>query len=640
MLIRLHESTCPGDLVIKKLLCSPDRSGGKDVSRLGAFRVSEKLAFRVIIPRRLGISRAVLRIQKDGSFSREDILLEFCESHLGLDTYGTEILLRVLCGCEEDGLFFYELLFIRGEELLYTDTQNNVDFRLSPCSKGRFRLLVYRDDFRTPGWLGSKIIYHIFVDRFRRGKGSISLRAGVVIDEDWERGVPQYGERPGDDLENNVFFGGNLWGVIEKLDYIASLGAGAIYLCPIFEAYSNHKYDTGDYEKVDGLFGGDEALDKLIEEAGARGIKIILDGVFNHTGDDSRYFNKYGRYPGTGAYQSKSSPYYGWYYFNNYPDDYRCWWDTRRLPKLNHENDICRSYFAGQEGIGAKYVRRGVGGWRLDVPDELSDGFLEDFRRSVKSVSEDAVIIGEVWENAADKISYGRRRKYLRGLQLDSVMNYPIRNAIIDFTLYSDGKMLYNILTDIYSSYPPCVCNILMNLLGTHDTERILTVLGDAGTDSMKNEKLATFRLDSEKYELAVRRLMLASTLQYTVYGTPSLFYGDEAGLEGGRDPFCRMPYPWGRENTELLTHYRRLGEIRTRGRVFDGGDFEVLGYGEGFIAYERTRGGDRVVVAANSSDSELSFRLFGRQVDLLTGREHCGRVTLEPISAVILKEI
>ena len=189
---------------------------------------------------------------------------------------------------------------------------------------------------------------------------------------------------------------------------------------------------------------------------------------------------------------------------------------------------MCRSYFAGPDGIGAKYVRRGIGGWRLDVPDELSDRFLEDFRRSVKSVSEDAVIIGEVWENAADKISYGQRRRYLRGVQLDSVMNYPLRNAIIDFILYSDGKMLYNVLTEIYSTYPPCVCNILMNLLGTHDTERILTVLGDAGTDSMKNDRLATFRLDDDKYALAVRRLKLASVLQYTIYGTPSLFYGDE----------------------------------------------------------------------------------------------------------------
>ncbi|MGI6167273.1 MAG: alpha-amylase family glycosyl hydrolase, partial [Eubacteriales bacterium] len=263
MLIRLHELTCPGNPVIEKLLCSPDCPGGKDVSRLGAFRVSERLAFRVRIPRRLGISRVILRIQKDGSFSREDILLEFCGSNLGLDTYGTEISLRLLCEGEVDGLFFYELLFYRGEEILYTDTPNNVDFRLSPCSKNRFRLLVYRDDFKTPAWLGSKIIYHIFVDRFRRGKGNVSLREGVVIDEDWEHGVPQYGERPGDDVENNVFFGGNLWGVIEKLDYIASLGAGAIYLSPIFEAYSNHKYDTGDYERVDGLFGGDKALDKL-----------------------------------------------------------------------------------------------------------------------------------------------------------------------------------------------------------------------------------------------------------------------------------------------------------------------------------------------------------------------------------------
>lgn len=640
MLIKIDQQICPGTPVVEKTLYLPDCPEGVDVSYLGAYRVSGRLVFSVRIPRRLGIVRALIRIQKDGSFKRKDIELEFCGSFFGLDTYSAPISLRRLCGGEEDGLFFYEFLFFREKEILWSDTPNNVALRLVSCSKNRFRLICYRDDFKTPEWLGSKIIYHIYVDRFRRGAGRVSLRPGTVIDEDWESGVPQYGERPGDEVENNVFFGGNLWGIIEKLDYIASLGAGAIYLSPIFEAYSNHKYDTGDYETVDGLFGGDEALDRLIEEAKGRGIKIILDGVFNHTGDDSKYFNKYGRYPGPGAYQSKNSPYYDWYFFKDYPDSYLCWWDIVRLPKLNHENDECRAYFAGPGGIGAKYVRRGVGGWRLDVVDELSDRFLEEFRQSVRNASQEAVIIGEVWERASDKVSYGRRRKYLRGAQLDSVMNYPLRNAIIDFVLYRDGKMLYNILTDIYSSYPRCVCNILMNLLGTHDTERILTVLGDSGTDSMKNEKLATFRLDRQKYTLAVRRLKLASTLQYTVYGTPSLFYGDEVGIEGGRDPFCRMPYPWGREDAELLAHYRRLGEVRAGEQVFHGGDFEILGYGEGFIAYERRRGGERVVVAANSGDAGLSFRLPGRQVDLLAGREFCGRVALGPISAVILKDI
>ena len=215
-----------------------------------------------------------------------------------------------------------------------------------------------------------------------------------------------------------------------------------------------------------------------------------------------------------------------------------------------------------------------------------------------------------------------------------------MRNAIIDFILRGDGRLLYDTLTAIYASYPPQVSHSLMNLLGTHDTERILTVLADARTDMMSNAELAVFRLSPQQRETAKRRLMLASTIQYTIYGTPSLYYGDEAGMEGGRDPFCRMPFPWGREDAELTAHYRRLGQIR-REPVYSWGDFRVLEHGDGVIAFERTRAGERIVTAANCSDTPHLFEGMTQSYkDLLTEDEYSGNVTLEPMRAAVLKEI
>lgn len=623
---------------IKKIVTGEKYPGGRDASREGAFCVTDKLELTACVPRRLGASGVVLRIAPDGG-SDGDIPLELCRTDGGVDCYSVTLQPCELCGDERTGLFYYELLFLRGSRTLFTDTSNNVDFRLSESSGNRFLLLVYSDDFTTPTWFGRNILYHIFADRFSKGSGEFSIRDGSVINEDWENGIPQYAEKAGGEVANNVFFGGNLWGVAEKLDYLVSLGVGTIYLSPVFDAASNHRYDTGDYTSIDQLLGGEEAFDYLLARAGEKGIRVILDGVFNHTGDDSRYFNRYGTYPDTGAYQSMSSEYFRWYSFKDYPDSYECWWNVKIMPRLRLENDECRRYFTARDGIGASYVRRGISGWRLDVADELCDSFLDEFRQSVKEASGgEAIIIGEVWENAADKIAYGKRRRYLRGHQLDSVMNYPVRNGIVEFILHGDGDLLYDILTEIYASYPRCVCDSLMNLLGTHDTERILTVLADAGTDMMSNDELAVFRLSEDARDTAVKRLMLASVIQYTVYGTPSLYYGDEAGVEGGRDPFCRMPYPWGHENTKLLEHYRLLGRIRGEEQVYCGGDFAVLEHGDGYFSFERSSGGNRIITAVNSSNANQVFHMSGIHKNLLNGELIDGNVILKPLEAAVLK--
>ena len=611
---------------------------GIDASHRGAFSVSDTIEFIITVPRCLGAAGVVLRIAADG----EDYFDVPCEEFAGNseeNVYTLKLVLSDLCKNKDGGLYYYEFLFLRGWHTLFTDSVNNVDFDLRESNANRFRLLIHSSDFKTPDWFKQKIMYHIFVDRYAKGRRDVCVRDDVEINSDWDNGIPQFAEYPGAFVKNNMFFGGTLDGICDKLDEIAALGVGTIYLSPIFEAYSNHKYDTGNYEKVDDMFGGDAAFERLVAETAKYGIKVILDGVFNHTGDDSKYFNRYGRYDEIGAYQSCASEYYDWFTFKEHPNSYDCWWNIEILPRLNSDNVRCREYLAGTEGIGASYVKKSTGGWRLDVADELSDRFLEEFRDSVKSISEDAIIIGEVWENAADKIAYGKRRHYFNGKQLDSVMNYPLRNGILDFVMHEDATSLYNVLTELYSSYPKCVCDCLMNLLGTHDTERILTVLADAGTDMMTNQELSTFKLSEEQYSIARRRLMLASVVQYTVYGVPSLFYGDEVGIQGGHDPFCRMPYPWGREDKKLLEHYRKLGTIRANENAFNGGDFEVINVDDGFIAYERLKDGECIMIVANSSSLPHQICIDGEWTDLMSGVTYCNNVEVAAVSALILKK-
>ena len=586
-----------------------------DLTPFGAFPKGEVLRLVVSCPRALGAATVVLRINRDGE-APHDLPFEFTAEEMPSMTDDYELILdtAALCGDWDSGLFYYQLLFVRQADTLFSDSINNLDFTLTLHGGNAFHLLIHEADYAAPPWFGEGVMYHVFVDRFCKGEGETHRREGTrapEINPDWENGIPQYPIYPGAHLTNHIHFGGNLWGVAEKLDYLESLGVKVLYLSPIFEAYSNHKYDTGDYMTVDGGFGGEPALDHLIEKANERGMKIILDGVFNHTGDDSRYFNRYGLYPTCGAVQAKDSPYAGWYHFRRFPNDYESWWGIPILPKLNHGTEECRRFFTGPDGVCAHYVRKGIGGWRLDVADELCDEFLDELRVSVKEASADreegeAVIIGEVWENAVDKIAYGNRRRYLRGKQLDSVMNYPVRNGILAFIRDGNAETLYHTLTELYSSYPRSVSDALMNLIGTHDTERILTVLGSVPEDYEHcNDELAVARLAPESRRRAARLLKLASALQFTVFGIPSVYYGDEVGMEGYHDPFCRFPFPWhdldDPTRVELLTHYRALGELR-RSPAFHGGDFRILSHGPDHIAYERsaTDGSDRVLVAVH----------------------------------------
>ena len=613
---------------------------GQDKTAFGAFPHGTVVTLRAEVPRTLGAAAVVLRLAPDGG-AYTDTPFAFVSTDFLTDIYETRLDTAALCDAS-GGLFWYELLFVRGADTRFSDSVDNLHFTLSPQNAARFRLLVYASDFHTPAWLAAGTMYHIFVDRFKRDRNAPPLKPGARLNPDWAHGIPEFAAKNGDPLENRTFFGGTLDGITEELDRLRSLGVTILYLSPIFDARSNHRYDTGDYETVDSALGGDAAFDRLLAAAHERGMRVILDGVFNHTGDDSRYFNRPGSYPEVGAYQSEQSPYAHWYRFRHFPDDYECWWGIPILPRLMQDNPDCRRYFTEPGGILSRWLARGADGWRLDVADELPDAFLDELRTVAKGTTDgQAAIIGEVWENAADKIAYGKRRRYLLGGQLDSVMNYPFRNAVLDLLRRHDAAAFVRTLTEIYASYPREVSDSLMNLLGTHDTARILTVLGDPTEgDGRSNAELSTVRLSPDARRRALKLLRIASTLQFTVYGFPSVYYGDEAGLEGYHDPFCRRPYPWGAEDPELLAHYRLLGRVRAAHPALHGGDFRFLFTTDTAFLYERVCKADRILVAVNVAPAPALIPLPGTTyLDLLTSTPARSELLLPPLSCALLVE-
>ncbi len=619
---------------IKKYIKINKSAKGKDASRRGAFAGNEKLEIGLEITRRLGVTKVYLCLDNDneGTYTETELCVE--ETSLSTDYYSVKLDFGKLCP-DGDGLFFWKIKLCVGSRCFYSHSINNVDYCFSDLDSTKpFRLLVYSKDFSTPDWAKQGVMYQIFVDRFCKGSVKVPVRKDCKINHDWYEGIPEFAAKNGDPLENNMFFGGTLWGVIEKLDYLKELGVNILYFCPIFKAFSNHKYDTGDYETVDEMFGGDKAFSELVKQAKKRDMKIILDGVFNHTGDDSKYFNRYGKYRNVGAYQSEKSKYFDWYKFEEFPNKYEAWWGIEILPRLMGDNPNVQNYFLSEKGIVRKWIKEGISGWRLDVADELSETFLEGLNKAAKTEKGDALVIGEVWENAADKVSYGKRRKYFRGRQLDSVMNYPVKYAIIDFIKDRNAEKFYNSVTDIYSSYPQFCSDVLMNLVGSHDTERILTILGGDSPEGKTNDELSTKKMTPEQRSEGVKRLKVASVLQFTLPGMPMIYYGDEAGMEGYHDPFCRRPYPWGRENKELLGHYTKLCHIKREEESLRSSPLEFVCHKDGLCVYKR----GKLLVLVNVSNEEKTYDIKGKYTELLCGKAEKDEISLSPMSAKILK--
>ena len=495
-------------------------------------------------------------------------------------------------------------------------------------------------NFHTPEWAKGAIIYQVFPDRFAKSR-ECDLTGKLepyTVHSDWNEEV---GWQPNEEgvILNNDFFGGNFKGITEKLPYIASLGTTILYLNPIGKAFSNHRYDTGDYKIPDPMLGTTEDFKLLCEEAHKLGMKVILDGVYSHTGSNSLYFNRDKAFPGIGAFQSKDSPYYSWYTFYNWPLNYHSWWDFNTLPTINKMDPaFIRYIISGEDSVLAHWLSLGADGFRLDVADELPDEFLKLLYDRVKELNPDALVLGEVWEDASNKKAYDRRRTYFTNAELDSVMNYPFRTAILAFMRgWDTGRGLKETVMSIVENYPPEVVAANMNLLGTHDTPRILTALVD-DFDGSREEK-AKRHLSRHNLEVARERLLMASFLQYTLPGSPSLYYGDEALMEGYKDPFNRRTYPWGREDREMVDHFRRLGRLRRNWEPLRLGDIRFLEAEDKHLAFSRTYNGKTVTVYVNRSGDSWDVRA-GKMVygyNLQTVAEDC--LTLAPRGFCLVEE-
>ncbi|MBO5207120.1 MAG: glycoside hydrolase family 13 protein [Clostridia bacterium] len=603
----------------------------KKKNKRTAFPLDGSGALEIKLPRSAGVCEMSLEIYCESLserrflasslYRREEGAFEIYRFSLPISTLGAGLYF-VRLRAKAFGEDFYSH---REGEGLYFDRNRE----LSSC----LQLTVYDYKSERAEEILGGVIYHVFCDRFARG-GKTELPEGRrLISGEWSE-IAEYPEYRGAPLKNNTFYGGTLYGVADRLDYIASLGATAIYLSPIFTSASNHRYDTADYMSVDPLLGGDEALSHLIKEAEKRNIKIILDGVFNHTGADSIYFNRYSHYDTLGAYQSKESRYYPWYDFQSHPNKYTSWWGIEILPRINPDKPECGDYFVGEGGVIAKYSQMGVYGFRLDVADELSDAFIEKIKARLNLCGEN-VLYGEVWEDASNKISYNKRKKYYLGTELDGVMNYPLREGLIDYVLHRSTDKLRYALTDVTDNAPDRVMHTQMNLLGTHDTERILTVLSGEDVSGLTNAQLAKKRLSPEMRALAKRRLTAAVTVLMTLPGIPAVFYGDEVGLEGYHDPFNRMPYPYGYEDGELLSHYRRLGALRRQNSVYRDGEFLLDELNDSYLVFTRSEGKKKYITVLNNSDNPIEVSANKRTRALLSG-EYSRTHSLNPTEAEV----
>jgi len=475
-----------------------------------------------------------------------------------------------------------------------------------------FQLTVYEAN-DTPDWFGRGVTYQIFPDRFCRvsvpdPKGLVGDR---IVHQNWNELMEYLPDEAGE-IRNRDFFGGSLRGVLSKLDYLAELGVTTLYFCPIFESASNHRYDTADYGKIDPMLGTEEDFQALCQAAHRRGMRVMLDGVFNHTGSNSRYFNAKGFYPTVGAAQSTRSPYYNWYTFQSWPDRYDAWWGISTLPAVNEDQPSYRQYIIeDHDSIVRRWLRLGADAWRLDVADELPDDFIAAIRSAVREEKPDGFLLGEVWEDGSNKIAYSKRRRYLLGRETHGLMNYPFRSAALSYLGGGSGRDFMEAMENLRENYPRDAYYSAMNMLGTHDNPRILTILGARPGGPLETRtQRAFYRMSSEERERGIRLLMAGAILLYCFPGSPTVFYGDEAGMEGFEDPFNRGPFPWDSIDPALLRHYRILGRLRSTLVCLQKGDITYLyAQGQG-LAFARVYGDEMAVATLNSGQEPIDMTL------------------------------
>ena len=570
---------------------------------VGAVAEGTRVHFKIKVPRELHCSEARLCIENDTT--KETIV------H-GMFWCGMEGDFHEWWECDftpaARGLYFYffEILTQRGVARITRQPGGRGDVG----GIERWQMTVYQAGFTTPDWLAGGVMYQIFPDRFfASGTAKKNVPEDRHFHENWGD-EPEWRPNEKGEVTNSDYFGGDLKGIEKKLPYLHKLGVTCLYLNPIFEAHSNHRYNTADYSRIDPLLGTEKDFKSLCTKAQKLGIRLILDGVFSHTGSDSIYFNQQGRYDSVGAAQSQDSPYYPWYNFQEWPNRYESWWGFPTLPNVTETDPAYDNYINGDGGIVQKWLEAGASGWRLDVADELPDAFIDSLSASAKRKKSDAIVLGEVWEDASNKTAYGIRRRYLLGGELDSVMNYPFRDAVLGFLTGARAEDMMEIILSVVENYPPQVVRLLMNHIGTHDTERAITMLAGEPMGGRGREWQCDAHLTEDQWKVGLKKMRIASLMQFTLPGVPCIYYGDEAGVEGYRDPFNRTGYPWGSENQELLSWYESLGKLRREHPVFREGAFVPVQADNGVMVYLRRCEEETLLIALNGTDREQIIEL------------------------------
>lgn len=439
------------------------------------------------------------------------------------------------------------------------------------------------DVFAPPTWVKDAVFYQIFPERFANGDPSND---------------PEHTEPWGGKPTPFNFFGGDLQGIIDHLDHLEELGVDAIYLTPVFEATTNHKYDTRDYLKVDPHFGTNETLKELVEQCHSRGIRVLLDAVFNHSGGTFPPFLDCKE-------NGPDSPYADWFHVREWPltvkdgvPTYETFAFEAHMPKLNTENPEVKQYLLE---VAAYWTREiGIDGWRLDVANEVDHQFWREFRQTVKSINPDAYILGEIWHDSI---------MWLQGDQFDAVMNYTFTMSVLDFIVNDklDAKAFADKLSALLAAHPSRVNEAAFNLLGSHDTPRLLTLCGG----------------DKARFKLA-------TMIQFTFEGTPCIYYGDEIGLDGGADPECRKCMEWdkSKQDLELFTHFRELISLRKKYSALRTGQFKIVHAKSDspLLAYERSNSSEKLLIILNNSNQEETI------TELLPGGSWINTLSNEPI--------
>ncbi len=590
---------------------------------LGSATVGEPISLTLKFTRPQNPSDVYLVLTKDG----EDAVryaMNLVSDEDGEYTYGLSVKVT------SSGLYFYHFEIANEDEVFRVGS--DIDLHAMLGKGGEWQLTVTADEY-APTPLDGGVVYEIMPDRFFIGGERLKTKSYATYRDDWD-GVPEYRPNKDGKIANTDFFGGNLKGITKKLTYLKNMGVTCIYLTPIFEARSNHKYDTGNYMRVDSDFGTEDDLKDLIKKANRRGIKVILDGVFSHTGDDSIYFNKHGSYESVGACQSVKSPYYGWYKFTRWNDEYECRYNIDIMPKTDSDNAMYDEFVTGVEGVIGHWTRLGLGGWKLDVCEELSDAFIKHCVAAAKRENSDAVMYGEMFVDATNMIENGVRRCFVTDGKLDSVTNYPFKEDILNFVRCGDSDRLNNTIGFVVNNYPKRAVDCMLNVLGNHDTARLMTVLGDNGDVTSKDER-ANARVKNR--EDAAKLVKLAAALQYTLPGVPCVYYGDEVGMEGFEDPFNRRCYPWGNEDKEIRKWYKMLGAVRANEReVFAHGKYCGVDTEHGVMFFKRKTEKDTVYVVVNNSGSEYKPELpKGEYTDLTNYKPFAGIVKDKSVAII-----